>query len=413
MTKQTRIGILWVDDTRGEHSATFRNGYICTGADPKSVQLIDLQDLPQQYLWISNMTANRFSKTDASKKGVIKNAAFLGVKLSTIAIELGLGDDLTVKLPVFYQICKGLAERMERTDGGLGIDLYQSDYSVLENIHKRCAPVQSDAMPTTQGKHDPILHSAVANSMQKMQASVVKKRSHIHEVQSAHFSKSPFMLTLLNLTYPTSSDYWESEEFSGMTIGKTEMGESDNNAELIEKLTEFSKTHCAFIQFEQLQTMSHVNRYYPLGREMSPVPPRNWAALPEIIDMANFSTLRLGKAYVTHGGKLPNAPTIPPTESITFTSYINGLMNQIQWTALSYEKRDAASVSPVSTYMRAYDRIMCRIKADEFIQEKFEVCGFNGGTIRFLIGANDETEKNRLKKAIFSKNMIPQLSLLT
>ncbi|ENI4488045.1 hypothetical protein ABXZ88_003929 [Vibrio fluvialis] len=413
MNTQTKIGILWVDDTRGQHPTTIRSGYICTGTDAKSVELIDLLDLPQQYLWITNMTVNRFSGTDTHTKGVIKNSAFLGIKLSTIAIELGLGDDLTEKLPVLYQVCKGLASRIERVDGGLGINLHNVDYTVLEDIHKLCAPIQSDKVPTSHGKRDPKLQVAISNSMQKMQASAVRRRSNIHEIQSAHFSKSPFMLTLLNLVYPTSSDYWESDQFSGYTIGRTELGEVENNAQLVNELVEFSQRHCAFVEFEQLQTLSHVNTYYPLGREMHPTSPRQWAALPEIIDMANFSTLRLGRAYITHGGKLPNAPSMPNADDITFTSYVNGLMNQIQWLALSFEKRNAECVSPVSTYMRAYDRIICRIRAEEFIQEKFEVCGFNGGTVRFLIGANDHSEKDRLKQAIFSKNMIPQLSLLT
>ncbi|MBY7854252.1 hypothetical protein KW429_11150 [Vibrio fluvialis] len=412
MTTQTKIGILWVDDIRSQHATSIRNGYICTGTDAQSVQLINLQDLPQQYLWISNLTSNRFSYTDTHKKGAIKNSAFLGIKLSTIAIELGLTDELTDKLPVLYQVCKGIVDRIERKDGGLGISMHDVDYNILDKIHRTCAPIQSDMVPTLNGARDPKLQNAIENSMQKMQASALQKKGHLHEVQSAHFSKSPFMLTLLNLIYPMSNNYWESDEFSGWTIGKTEMGECEQNAESLQTLTEFGAKHCAFVEFEQLQTLTHVNTYYPLGRERQGTSPRHWATLPEIIDMANYSTLKLGKAYVTHGGKLPNAPSIPHSQDVMFTSYINGLVNQIQWMALSYDQRSAATVSPVSTYMRAYDRIICRIKAEQFIQEKFEVCGFNGGTVRFLIGMNDQIEKDRLKKAIFSKNMIPQFNLL-
>lgn len=410
---KTNIGILWVDDPKSKDSlnpSTIKDAYICTGMSADDVERIPLTHLPQQYLWISNLTPDRFKYLSLSNYGHIKNSRFLGIAISQMAIDLALPDSLTEKMPILKYICQNIVDKIE-TD--MGIPISKVEYAVVKNIHEKLFSNRFHERHLLKGESNKLLDFAIDNSMQKIQASTLRKMNHLHEVQAATFARTPYSLTLLNLLYPTSNDFHETSEFEGKTIGTTETTTATDNEDVMPKLIALSKTKCGFVNFTQHETRTHVGRYYPLGKELVATEARHWATLPEIIDMANYSTLTLGKAFITEGGRLANAPLLDEVGvNQTFASYTNGLMNQLMWQALSYDSDTQKSVSAVSVYIRSYDRIMCRLKADMFIEEQFDICGFGVGTIRFLVSKNDQSEKSRLKDAIIKHSMIPQLSML-
>ncbi|MBF4437207.1 hypothetical protein ERJ77_22530, partial [Vibrio anguillarum] len=187
------VGILWIDDPKGQNHIV-KDGYICTGESPNDVKRVRLNSLSQQYIWITNLLPNRFKALGLGTQGCIKNSKFLGITLSNIAVELNLPEDLSEKLPVFYSVVKRIAEKIELE---LGVNLNNVEFVVQKNIHEKLFGYESLGRPTLDGVVNKSLNNAIANSMQKMQASTLRHHKHIHEIQSAKFSKVPYMLTLL------------------------------------------------------------------------------------------------------------------------------------------------------------------------------------------------------------------------
>nr|WP_192957887.1 hypothetical protein [Aliivibrio wodanis]VVV07001.1 hypothetical protein AW0309160_04495 [Aliivibrio wodanis] len=407
----TKIGIIWIDDNKalGSGSRLVDNGYECISSHPNEVKKINLNNLKSNYIYITNIKPNNYKRFGLDRFRNINSSKFLGVTLSTIAIELGLSEKLDEKLPIFYTVCQMLANKLEAQ---FGINLMNTEFTAIKEIHSKLLPDHQRNRPLLAMASNLELERAIANSMQKMQANSLRQSRDIQSITSARFPRVPYTLTLLNLLYPASNEYQINNNFNGRLIGQSEKSHIRGDDEVLQELIELAKTNCGFIEVEQVNTISKYNDYWPFGKELQATPPRRWAALPEAIDMANYSLLKLGSVYVTEGKKLPFAPTMPEVNSVKFLSYVNGLVNEVIWTSLGYSQMQDKYPSPISTYIRAYDRIMLRLKAKTFIDNQIEVSSFNTGAIRFYIDSTDSAESKKLKDLILAEDMIPQIDLL-
>ncbi|ACH64687.1 hypothetical protein ACTFQF_00890 [Aliivibrio fischeri] len=407
----TKIGIIWIDDNKGSGVGMRHvdSGYECTSSDPSKVRKIRLNDLKPNHIYITNIKPNNYKRFGLDRYKNINSSKFLGVTLSTIAIELGLSDKLSEKLPIFYTVCQLLATKLEEQ---FGINLMRTEFTATREIHAKLLPDNQRERPLLSMAPSLELERAITNSMQKMQANTLRKSRDIQSITSARFPRVPYTLTMLNLLYPASNEYTMNQNFNGYMIGQSEKSNICGDTDVLNELTELAKTHCGFIEVEQISSISKYSDYWPFGKELQSTPPRRWAAIPEAIDLANYSMIKLGTLYMTEGKKLPFAPTMPEPNEVRFLSYINGLVNEIVWTSIAYSQANDRYPSPVSTYIRAYDRIMLRLKAKTFVDNQIEVSSFNTGSIRFYIDPTDKAETQKLKELILSENMIPQIDLL-
>lgn len=411
MTTQ-KIGIIWLD-AANNHNGSYsyvNSGYECVSSSPEDVQKINLNQLNPQTIYISNVKPHMYKRLGLDRFPNIRCSKFLGVMLSTIANELDLPDALQHKLPVFYTICQIIANRLQED---YSVDLQRSTYTILRDLHQILLPPELSEKPMLNMAPSKDLEHAIRQSMQKLQGNDTRRVREVHEICSARFPRAPYALSLLNFNYPTSNDYTESHILKDIEVGTNDEGTLPQTDEVVKQLIEMSKTKCAFIAIQQTGRWDRYATYWPFGREVKLVPPRQWASLPEVIDLLNYSTLKLGKMYVTEGGKLPFAPTIPEPSEVSFLSYANGLINEIVWMALSNSEEKDVFPTAFSTYMRAYDRIMCRLKGKEFVDGSFELCGYSTGVIRFFTDRSNHAETERLKHKILEMNMIPQFSALT
>ena len=405
------IGIIWIDEPvfSGSKFNYVNYGYECISSDPDKIRKVKLSSLDRQRLYITNIKPHKYSALGLSRFDNIRSSKFLGITLSTIAIDLGISDKLTEKLPIFYTICQMLANKLQQN---YNVDLLENCYSVVKLLNQALLPEHQKQNVRLNSQRSIELEHAISNSMQKVQGNNSRRAHGVHEVSSARFSRAPYALELLNMTYPASNDYYQSDELLSVEVGTNDTDVLPKTSEVVNRLVTLSKDHCGFVEFEQIGKWDKYHSHYPLGKEISQSPMRRWAALPEIIDLLNYSQLRIGVMYLTRGERLDIAPEVPEVGDVSFLSYVNGLINEIVWTALGFSNVKDRYPSPVSTYIRAYDRIMCRLKATEFIDEQFQLSGFTTGTIRFYVNTDDKKEIERLRQTILDKNMLPQLSML-
>ncbi|WP_281188466.1 hypothetical protein [Vibrio harveyi] len=396
----TKLAFLWIDDPKNNHVANY--GYVCTEDNPKQVDKVRLENLPFDYTYVTNLKSHRFKPLGIKTFYGIKHASYFGVAAGQIAIELGVSDNLNEKLPIFTIVLSKIAQRIFQM---YKVSVESDSWTILEGLRDTIYPSLIHQTLRLDGSESIDLNFAVENSLQKLQANNISKRGIGNgEVISAKYPKTPYFLHLINQKYPVSEHYHEENRFAGKLVGRNGtkiQGETD-----IEELIEYSKHNAGFLKFTLVNIDTKHSRYVPLGQEIKSVSNRQWASLPEIIDLCNYATLELGIAYITKAEKLPFAPPLP-SERTKFLSYINGTVNEALLWSLSYKKEQERFTSPIAAYIRAYDRVLMRQVAMKLVDQGFDTLGFSNGTVRFL--TRSTTQRAQLRSELSKKGLIPQI----
>ncbi|MDN3661072.1 hypothetical protein [Vibrio agarivorans] len=400
LSRKPLMAFIWIDDPKTNHYPV--TGYMSGEDKPEQVERVKIANLPPEYTYITNIKPHRFKALGLKTQYGIKHAGYYGISAANIAIELGITETLSEKLPVFSTVIAKIAEKL--------FDMYQvvptdESYTILEKIRDHIYPDLTYQTLRLDGRESESLGYAVDNSLQKLQSNNVKiKPSSSNPVVSAYFPKTPYFLHLLGQSYPIQEDYRETTEFDGQKIGMD--GNEIVNEETIQKLIEYSQQYAGFIRFKVLSMDARHEKFVPLGREISKSSYREWAAIPEIIDLCNYALLELYVGYVTFAEKLPFAPNIPDN-NVKFLSYVNGSVNEALWLSLSYKKTSERFTSPIASYIRAYDRIMLRQASMGLVEKGFQLVGFSNGSTRFIVNGRDECQ--RLRQQMPAHGLIPQL----
>lgn len=397
-----KLAVVWIDD---QQSQLHKIGYVCTEDAPNEVNKILLTNLKDGYLYITNQKANKFKSLGITAQLGIKHSAYFGCSISQIGIELGLptSTPLTQSLPIFTEVLSGVAKKLFG-QYNVKVNDELKAMTALETIRNSAYPSVVESSLRVDGGlgRSDDLRFAINNSLQKLQANDFGAKNK-GEIISARFPKTPYFLHLMNQSYPVSNDYTENRDFMGIRLGTD--GNTVVGSEHIEGLIEYAKNYAGFVNFQVISMDSRHELYCPLGREIQPTEPRKWAALPEIIDLCNYSVIELGTGFFTKAERLPFAPPLP-TEKMSFLSYVNGTVNDILTVALSFKKMNERFAHPVASYLRAYDRIMLRQNSMELVEKGYKLIGFSNSSARFSVS---KQEKDRCRKAMTEVGFVPQL----
>lgn len=395
-----KLAMLWIE-VNGDVVQNI--AHVCTCDEPDKVTRTSLDRLDPQYVYLTNQRSHIFTRNkEIAKHYTMYHSQYFGVSVSQVAIELNLTDDLHTKLPVLLKIFSSIYDKLEKMN--VPHNPREQSWSYINRLNRAFIPQTKNYL---MGATSDSLDYAIENSTQKLQSNNLRKGEN-EQIVSARMPKTPHFLHLTDQVYPASNHYKEYDEFDGEVCG-TEGGDVINET-VIEKLVSRSETNAGFVHFQVLAVDKLHKTSMPIGMEMGTTVVRCWATLPEVIDMMNFTKLKLGTAYLTEGGRLAAVPEQPPKDTI-FTSYTNSLINEIFGLSLGYSQKDREP-SPIAAYYRAYDRIYCRIATKELITEGFRLSGFSSGTVRFYIDKKDKRRQAKLTKAFISNDLIPQLSML-
>ncbi|MEI8659204.1 hypothetical protein [Vibrio sp. Hal054] len=396
------IAILWIDDEHGGSSFKPSLAFMCSNDKPNDVSRVSLSSLDAGFTYITNVKPHLFKHMGLSKRHRLLNANFFGVTLSQIAIELGLDDDLNIKLPVMLKVFSTMENKLRQT---YGLKIEECQYTILEKLREIICPNHHRDLATIDGANSLHLNNAIRESTQKLQANNIDIDKKFSTVVSGKFPKLPYFIHLMGQGYPVSHNYQVTTDFQDRTVG---MNGSEDDSRLV---VDFARKKAGFMEFQVEDMQKDHRRYIPVGMEITTTRSRRWAALPEIVDMMNYATLRLGQCFYTDSEPLPFVPAEPPIET-KFMNYTNGLINEAIWVAISYSNNSDASASPIAAYVRAYDRVMCRRAATELFTQGFRLVGFSTGTVRFVVDSGNESQKEKLAQALLEQNLLPQLGAL-
>ncbi|CCO46805.1 conserved hypothetical protein [Vibrio nigripulchritudo SOn1] len=396
------LAILWIETVGDTYSDT---AHVCTCDKPDEIERVSLRQLDPKYFYLANKRSNFFTKhPDIGQYNDVAHSTYFGIAVSSVAIELNLGDDLSEKMPVLLKVFSSLAQKLST----FKIDYSEQSFTVLSTIRDAICPNIGQLTYRLDGVPSQSLDNAIDNSLQKLQGNKHKKLKD-ERIVSAKPPKTPYFLHLTNQLYPLSTDYRTDNSFTGKLCGTDKNGQPVNE-EVAKRLIALAKESAGMVQFEVISTDRAHQNVMPLGCELNTEVYRTWATLPELIDMLNYSELRLGAAYLTKAGKLPFFKEQPPADT-PFMSFTNGLVNEVIWMALSYHSSKDKSKSPMAAYLRAYDRILSREKAMSLVKKGYRLTGFVSGTIRFAIKM-DPHRIEQFSRELVSIGLIPQFELI-
>ncbi|USD35504.1 MULTISPECIES: hypothetical protein [Vibrio] len=401
---ELNLAILWIHEIEGTKPGYKPIANVCTCDDPEKVQRVDLDNLNPKYFYLSNKRSHFFTHNkEIGQAYRIVHSAYFGVGVSSVVAELGLKDDLNEKMPVLLKVFSQVAEKLHQ----FGIDT-DKDHTVLKTIRDQVSPTNEHSVYFLDGSPSQSLEHAIDNSLQKLQAGTHRKGVH-EKVVSIKNPKTPYFLHLVNQRYPISTEYRTYDALKGKECGTGKHGALVDSQTATE-LVDLANSKAGFIEFEATYTDKLHHDNMPLGKEVSNSKHRMWATLVEAVDMLNYCTLKLGNAYITDAGKLPNFPEQPPANT-KFVSYTNGLVNEIMWLSMSYHSKRDTSISPIAAYVRAYDRVLCRQKAINFINKGYKFTGFVSGTIRFAMKLDEHRIEN-FTQMCREEGLIPQINII-
>lgn len=400
---EQELAILWIDDHGDARKPTV--GHVCLPEQPEAVERVALSALNLKYAYITNIKPHRFRTLGIGGHYTILNASYFGVGIAQVAFELGLGHELSQKMPVLLKIFTAVKNKLVQQ---FDLDIHDNRYSVLETLRDTVCPQAADIPCFIGGRQHTGLDNAIHNSLQKLQANTVKTNPEEYRIVSAKYPRSVYFLHLINQKYPLSHDYELCSDFEGSVAGTDRQGQVVAES-LIEDLTSYASEHAGFMHFEVLNMDSKHEQYVPLGMEIANKRHREWATLPEIIDLLNYSTLKLGACYATPCTQLTCFSEQPDLKT-KFYSYTNGLVNESLWMAMSYKRKNEIEPAPLAAYIRAYDRILCRRATTELVQEGFISKGFSTGAVRFAVKKSDDKELSRLRQALLKRGLAPQFT---
>lgn len=396
------LAILWIEDIGDGYNDI---AHVCTSNNPDTVERVSLRQLDPRYFYLANKRSNFFTKHPSiGQYNQVVHSSYFGVSVSSVAIELNLGDDLSKKMPVLLKVFASVAAKL----ANFNVDYEKQSFTVLSAIRETICPNLGQLIYRLDGVNSQALDSAINNSLQKLQGNKHKKQKD-ERIVSAKPPKTPYFLHLTNQNYPLSTDYRTEKGFSGKRCGTDRNGDPVNE-DTVRQLIELANDSAGMVEFEVISTDKTHQNVMPLGCELNAEVYRTWATLPELIDMLNYCELKLGKAYITKAGKLPYFPEQPPAET-PFMSYTNGLVNEIIWMAMSYHSNKDKSKSPMAAYLRAYDRILSRHKAMALVKKGYRLTGFVSGTIRFAIKM-DPHRIEQFSQELVAIGLVPQFELI-
>ncbi|MCG9579585.1 hypothetical protein L1D14_25590 [Vibrio tubiashii] len=400
MINTIKLAILWIE----EQGDTYSNiGHVCTVDNPDTIERVNIDALSPEYFYLTNKRANFFkSNPQLGQYYRIVHGNFFGVGVSQVAIELGLSDVLSEKMPTLLSVFDTLVAKLSTQ---FEIDFSNTGYTVFQSLKSLVAPYTPYML---NGEKSNVLNVAFNNATQKLQSNTIRQAKN-QEIVSAKHPKTPHFLHLINQTYPISNQYREDNSFDKEICGTDSQGNVVNE-DVIYKLIELAKNNAGVMYFDVVSVDELHGRNMPIGMQKIQKDPRHWACLPEIIDMLNYAQLKLGVAYITKGGALTHFGQQPPADT-PFFSYTNGLLNEIIWMAMSYTT-NGAPASPLAAHVRAYDRILCRQQATALVMKGYRLSGFSSGTLRFFVNKDDKAHQAQLSRDLINHNLLPQFSLL-
>lgn len=367
-----KIGVCFFDDPK-----MVLSGWASIDGN-ESRRISGLSDLDTDVMWVLNVEYFDFKKLNLSHMPNVYDSQYFRVHLKNLAADAGLSHNPRLSAEFLSRSFKRISDiaikefklkifgRSYRLQGLLQ-DVFMPDFARRSPIHGRSAQI----------------NEAIAESTQFNQALVgvvVPKGSEIIPVS---FPKVSYAQWLLSRPLPTGSDWSEIKLRQGeFTAGPITNSSSAGNNKPLSKIIELGKTNAIFLKVSVNSMVSDYSYYKTFGAGSNLQ--RQWATLPEIIDMLRYSKVTIYGGFRCSLGVsedlLKIATKIGAGREHSFSA---GILLENVWTSLSTPLFGGATrrSTALGAYIRAYDRLATGRSADNFVSSGVNIGSYGSGRV--------------------------------
>lgn len=388
------IGVCCFDDTKFAGSGwTSING--CT-----PTKISSFAELSSTTLWVCNLDYRTYRKLNLSNTQHIVDSQYFRTSLSILAKELGLTHDnknlVQRASKIFSRVSKLCIDY-------LGI-APSNTYKLSNSISDSVIPAALKKHP--QGPFKEELLAAFKQSTQQNQAMIGQVRPQGATAYTFSFPRTAYAQWLMGLDYPIKNEWSEIIHKSGPPVFGVEDGvEIKGTKANRKKLLDVSSSKAAFFRVKVHSMSKSYHAICNFGSGASY--PRYWASAPEILELSTYAKVETQGGFYSDLGKLSFENNLK--EQLDEYSISRSLFYENLWVGLAVPLLNGEIYTPLSAYIRTYDRIACGRAARAFTDHSYIVGSYGTGRVTVYLRPSQLHQASRFA---LSLGLLPQVEII-
>ncbi len=374
------------------------DGWACRpGGSP--IQINGVHDLGNDINWVTNLDYKTFMSNGLGKLRHICQSQFFRETITALLSDYGFGPSDNKRAAPF------IAEHLNNTaifgNTLLGIDPIRnrSNYRYSQMIQKQFENQLPILKQSARGI-SPELSDYICESSTQINQAMIGKISGTVPIH-CHYPRLLYFRWLLSQPVPVSMDWKKISLSTDRVVGYRDG--SIVNRGFLEGLYagSISQKEARFFRISVLKTQSDYATYGGFGCGKSET--REWVTMPELLNMCRYSLVSIKEIYSLPLGYLKDyVDFLPAFDNIPDISISAGLFMQNVAAAfmLQIDKKE----TPLTAYLRAYDRIGCFLGAEQLYALGVMPASFSMGRIVTVVG---DDQIGEVKARMASIGMIP------
>lgn len=378
-----------------DNPSEMQGGWISLAGEPPKY-ISGSNALPQKTNWITNVRYNDFISSGMVRMPNIRESHFMRLDAEKALKELGPADannnmaNCVILSEIFNRIAAVGHDVM-------GITLTNGYFKYHQNIEHK---VNLSSVKARQQTESAYIQDAIDNSFQINQGRFGTKPNNSKDYHFT-FPRISYYKWLFSKKYPLTSDQFTTVKFKteSLVIGVKNGKKVEHHDERVRKFKLMLDKN-DFAYFFKIE-ISHIEEFhstfasFSCGAGTPNVPlSRNWASLPEIIELSRFAVVTIFNGYKTPLSALPSEVTSlvadPESDDLcrieqSLTSKGMFLENVFSMLGGQLNKNNTA----LGAYLRTYDRMACLSVAEIFHRFGYAVGSYSTGKIILYLKDNE------------------------
>ena len=391
--EQVSMGVCWFDDPKNPEAGW------ASEAGQTAFRVNGYHELSQECIWVSNVDSKTFREFNLHNIPNLRESSYMRVRLDRLARELGINGSNNEAVEILSSIL----------DRAIRFGYERFAISPEDKGYRYSAILASQHMPGSLRQrprsHTDAIEEALRQSTQHFQ-SRTGKAPYGASTHTFIFPRMAYSNWLLTRRYPMTSN-WKPIKFNngGFEIGQREGSPIKGTAARLKKLEEINAKEAMVLKVKVLGMDGFYVPFASFGAGYGSSQ-RHWATLPEIIEMARYSHLKVEGGFKTDLSKM-EGHLLDDNPQTNF-SFSKGIFYENVYSFLG-NFVDGRQPTGLAAYLRAYDRIACLKIAEAFSRQGINVGSFGTGMITLFI------QENQIKEAAelgLSLGLVPPLDLI-
>lgn len=376
------------------------SGWSSKGGAPAE-RITDYGNLSNDTIWVTNINYRDYKNIGLANHHNIYDDQFFRTSIKLIQSELGLLSDNKKAASAISSIFTRVMTNITKTSN---IQLSDLKYRLSPSITSKYLPPSYRMKPS--GKYASELIEVFKQSTQQNQHSLGVRPPKGSQALPFCYPRATYYKYLLTLPVPSGNNWKPLKQTQDeRIIGIDDGTEIKGTKSFISKLTEWSKTDAIFLKIKVYSTDPEYSSFATFGH--GSWEHRQWASLPEVIELSKFSKIGILKGYQTTLGRLDL-----PEEVIMNGkdySYSYGLFLENIWNSISSPIIGTKFNTAIAAYMRAYDRIFCLRAAHCFTRMNYLIGSSGSGRVMVYSTPSDFDDISRIA---IENNLLPPLEII-